>query len=321
MEKIIRWGILATGKIAHKFAKDLSILEDARIVAVGSRSIDKAKEFAQEYGIPKAYGSYEELAKDPEVDIIYVATPHSAHRDCTLLCLKEGKPVLCEKPFTVNALEAEEVIKYARETGIFLMEAMWTRYLPAVVKVREWLAAGAIGEVRMLKADFGFRTAWNPEGRLLNPALAGGALLDAGIYPVSFASMVFGTQPLEIKSVAHIGTTGVDEQFSAIFKYDGGKIASLSGAIRTGMINDAWIYGTEGKIHMTEFLFGKSVELYINGKKEEIYEPVYEGFGYYYEAREAMRCLREGLKESSIMPLDETLAIMKTMDLIRKRWI
>lgn len=217
MKKEIRWGILAPGSIAHKFVRGLELLEDAKVVAVGSRSIGRAETFAQQYGIAKAYGSYEELASDPDIDIVYVATPHSAHKECALLCLKAGKAVLCEKPFTVNTKEAEEVIQYARESKLFLMEAMWIRYLPVIIKVREWLYKGVIGEVKMLKADFGFRIEWNPEGRLLNPALAGGALLDAGIYPVSFASMVFGKQPVEIKSMSYIGTTGVDEQFTTLF--------------------------------------------------------------------------------------------------------
>jgi dihydrodiol dehydrogenase / D-xylose 1-dehydrogenase (NADP) len=319
MRDVIRWGILAPGKISHKFIKGLSVLKDAQVAAVGSRSMERAADFAKQYNIPKAYGSYEELVNDPDIDIVYVATPHPSHKDCTLLCLKAGKAVLCEKPFTVNTAEAEEVIKYAREKKLFLMEAMWTRYKPTTVKAREWLSQGAIGEVRMLKADFGFRGEWNPEGRLLNPELGGGALLDVGIYPVSFASMIFGT-PVKISSMAHIGETGVDEQFSVLLGYEGGKIACLNGAVRTDLVNDVWIFGTEGSIHLPNFIWAKSAILSVKGKEPVVYEPEIEGNGYNYEAEEAMRCLREGKLESEIMPLDETISIMKTMDRIREEW-
>jgi len=200
------------------------------------------------------------------------------------------------------------------------MEAMWTRYLPAIKKVREWLSSGAIGEVRMLKADFGFRCEWNPNGRFLNYELGGGALLDAGIYPVSFASMVFRSQPSRITSMPHIGETGVDEQFTALFGYGGGKMASIAGAIRTRLISDALIIGTEGNIHIPNFLRARCAILSIQDKQVETYEPAFEGTGYNYEAAEAMRCLREGKLESDIMPLDESLSIMKTMDSVRNQW-
>jgi dihydrodiol dehydrogenase / D-xylose 1-dehydrogenase (NADP) len=320
MSSVIRWGILAPGRIAHKFVKGLLALEDAQAYAVGSRTLEKAQEFADQYGIPKAYGSYQELAEDPDVDIIYVATPHPAHKESVLLCLKAGKAVLCEKPFTMDANEAEELVKAARESKLFLMEAMWTRFLPAIVKVREWLSQGLIGDIRMVKADFGFRIGWDPENRLLNKKLGGGALLDAGIYPVSFASMVYGTQPAEIRSLSHIGETGVDEQFSLLFGYPEGKLAALSGAVRTKLINDAWIMGTEGYIHVPEFLFARSASLLVNGKEKETYEPEFIATGYNYEAAEAMRCLREGRTESSVMPLDETVGIMRTLDTVRAQW-
>lgn len=319
MRDIIRWGFLAPGGISHKFVKGLSSLKDAQVVAVGSRSRERASDFASQYNIAKAYGSYEELANDPDVDIIYIATPHPAHKECALLCLKAGKAVLCEKPFTMDAREAEEIVNLARERKLFLMEAMWTRYKPTTIKVREWISQGAIGEVRMLKADFGFRGEWNPQGRLLSPELGGGALLDVGIYPVSFASMIFGA-PAKVSSMAHIGETGVDEQFSALLSYEGGKIASLSGAVRTNLVNDVWIMGTEGNIHIPNFIWAKSAILSVVGQESVIYEPEVEGNGYNYEAAEAMRCLREGRLESEIMPLDETISIMRTMDSIRENW-
>jgi dihydrodiol dehydrogenase / D-xylose 1-dehydrogenase (NADP) len=320
MAKKIRWGILAAGGIAHKFVTGLGRLEDAEAYAIGSRSLEKAVGFARQYGMEKAYGSYEELAGDPDVDVIYVATPHPYHMDAAMTCLRSGKAVLLEKPFTLNAKDARKVIDYARDKGLFLMEAMWTRFLPAVAKVREWLSDGLIGEVRFLKADFGFRGSWEPEGRLLNPALGGGALLDVGIYPVSFASMVFGTQPGEIHSMAHIGRTGVDEQYALIFGYDEGRLASLNGAVRTQLNNTAVIYGTEGMIEVPEFWQAKTAFLRIDGKPPIQFSPELDGNGYNYEAAEVTRLLRSGEKESAVMPLDETLEIMKTMDRIRSQW-
>jgi len=320
MKTCIGWGIMATGTIARKFCEGLKVLGDAELVAVASRSMEKARAFGAEHGIKRAYGSYEALAQDPDVDIVYIATPHPMHFENAMLCLEAGKAVLCEKPFTMNAREAEALIAFAREKGLFLMEAMWTRYLPAIVKVREWLSKGLIGEVRFLKADFGYRCVWDPGGRLLNPALGGGALLDVGIYPVSFASMIFGNQPRIIQSLAHIGETGVDEQFAALFEYEGGAIASLSGALRTDFVNDALILGTHGRIHVPDFFYAKTATFRSASGAEEVFGPEFEGNGYQYEAAEAMRCLREGKLESSIMPLEETLAIMRTMDAIRSQW-
>lgn len=316
----IKWGIMGPGWISSKFTKDLAFAEGAELVAVGGRSLEKAERFAKEYNIPHAYGSIEELAADPEVDIVYIGTLHPAHKENTLTLLRAGKAVLCEKPFTMNAAEANEMISYAKENRVFLMEAMWTRYLPPIRKVREWLEEGKIGEVRMLKADFGFNMGWAPESRLLDPALGGGALLDAGIYPVSFASMVFGTQPAKIMSSAKIGETGVDEQFSLLFEYEGGRTAALNGAVQLDMVNDAYIYGTKGHIHIPNFLFGKSASLHAANAEPESFVCDREAEGYAYEAEEAMNCLREGRMESATMTLEETLAIMTTLDTIRKQW-
>lgn len=320
MKEKIRWGIIGPGVIAHSFMEGLALLEDACVTAVASRTPGKAAEFARQYGIPKVYDSYEGLARDPEVDIVYVATVHPVHRECTRICLMEGKAVLCEKPFTINAAELEELIGLARQRKLFLMEGMWTRFLPAVSKTREWLATGTIGEVRMARAEFGIRCGWNPESRLLNPVLGGGALLDIGIYPISLISMVYGRQPSEITSMAHLGETNVDEQFTALFGYGDGRMASVSGAVRTLFHQDAWIYGTEGWIHIPNFMWAKTATLCIKEKPEENFDLGYEGPGYQFEAAEAMACLREGRLESSIMPLDESFAIMKTLDQIRKQW-
>jgi len=316
----IRFGILGPGNIAHKFAQGVSILSDAKLLAVGSRSKERATQFASKYGIERAYGSYEELVADKDIDVIYVASLHPAHMKNALLCLNAGRAVLCEKAFTMNAVQAQRIINTAREKKLFLMEAMWTRFLPVTVKVREWLSQGVIGEVQMLRASFGFRVPWDENSRLLAPTLGGGALLDAGIYPVSYASMVFGAQPAKASSIADIGKTGVDEQFSTVFQYLGGSIASLSGAVRTALGNDAVITGTLGQIVIPNFLSAHSAELTITGSEPVKYEPVFESTGYNYEAAEVIRCLRTGKTESDIMPLDETLSIMKTMDAMRAEW-
>ncbi|OMF18888.1 dehydrogenase [Paenibacillus sp. FSL H8-0548] len=318
--KTIKWGILGPGWISSKFAADLAYAEGAELTAVGGRSLEKAENFAKQFNIPRAYGSVEELAHDSDVDIVYVGTLHPIHKENVLELLRAGKAVLCEKPFTMNAAEAKEIIDLAREKQVFLMEAMWTRFLPPIRKVMEWLADDKIGEVRLLKADFGFDIGWAPESRLLDPALGGGALLDAGIYPVSFASLIYGAAPTKIMSTARIGKTGVDEQFSLLFEYEGGRTAALNGAVQLGMVSDAYIYGTKGYIHVPNFLFGKSASLHVKDAEAESFVDDRKAEGYAFEAEEAMKALREGRTESSVIPLSETLDIMSTLDTIRKQW-
>ncbi|MCL6457671.1 MAG: Gfo/Idh/MocA family oxidoreductase [Gorillibacterium sp.] len=319
-QKKISWGILGPGNIAGQFVKDLVHAEGAQVVAVGSRTKANAERFAEKHGIPRAYGSYEELALDNEVEIIYVATPHPAHKDNVMTCLRAGKAVLCEKPFTMSANEARELTAYAEANKLFLMEAMWTRYLPTIRKVREWLSAGKIGEVRLLKADAGFRSDWNPEGRLLNPKLGGGALLDIGIYPISFASMIFGQAPAKIVSAVHLGETGVDEQFAVTFQYPNGSIANLNGSIRLQVQSDAYLYGTEGYIFIPNFLSARTATLFVAGGEPEIFADHNVAHGFAYEAEEAMQALREGRTASEILTPEETLQIMKTVDAIRAEW-
>jgi Predicted dehydrogenases and related proteins len=318
--RTIKWGILGAGWIASQFARDLAHAENAEFTAVGSRSLDKAEDFAGKFGAKRAYGSYEELVNDAEVDIIYVATPHPSHRENVLQCLRAGKAVLCEKPFTVNAKEAEEIVQFAREKQIFLMEAMWTRFLPVIRKVREWIAEGRIGEVRLLKADFGFRTGFNPQGRLFDPALAGGALLDVGIYPLSFASMLFGSNPKQVLTTAQLGETGVDEECSILLSYDAGQTAMLNAAIRLNSGSDAYIIGTEGSIRIPSFFNAKSATLVAADGSEETFSDDRTTLGYVYEAEAAGQYLREGKLESDVIPLDETLQLMQVMDGIRQQW-
>lgn len=320
MSNVVHWGILGAGNIARSFATGLRVLPQARLTAVGSRSLEKAHRLGDEFQIPHRYGSYEELAADPAVEVIYVATPHSFHKEHSLLSLEAGKAVLCEKPFTINAQEAREVIACARRKRLFLMEAMWTRCLPIMAQVREWLAVGAIGEPRLLTADFGFRAEVNPAGRLFNPALGGGSLLDIGVYTVALAFMVFGAPPARITGLAHLGETGVDEQAAFILGYGQGQLALLSSAIRTNTPQEARIDGTQGRIRIDSFWRATRATLAVDSQEPQTVERPFEGNGYNYEAAEVMRCLEAGKLESDLIPLEETLSIMETLDEIRRQW-
>ena len=321
MQKKIRWGILGPGTIAEKFATGLKAIPNTEIAAVGSRAFQRANTFADTFDIPHRHGNYVDLAHNPEVDVIYIATPHPFHKECAILCLEAGKAVLCEKPLTVDAEQAEEMIACAREHKQFLMEAMWTRFLPVIVKVREWLADGAIGELRLLTANHASRKVLSPEtleGRLFNPKLGGGGLLDVGVYTVALAYMVFG-EPTKITSLAHIGETNVDEQASILLGYNAGQIANLFCAIRTETSKEARIVGTEGTIHIPEFWQATSATLTQTGKDPVHIEIPFAANGFENQAIEVINCLREGRLESRVMPLDESLSIIKTMDTVREQ--
>ncbi len=316
----IRWGIIGTGNISSQFARGLAVLPDAELVAVGSRARASAEAFAAKFDVPHRHASYEALARDPDVDAVYVGTPHSLHRANSMMCLQAGKAVLCEKPFAINAAEAEEVINLAREKGRFLMEAMWTRFLPLTKKVRELLATGEIGPVQMLAADLGFRARFDPKHRLFDPELGGGALLDVGIYPISLASMIFGS-PTRIASMAHMGQTGVDEQAAVTLGYEEGQLAVLYTSIRTTTPKEAILMGTKGQIRIHAPMFVPSkLTLSVDGQDDQVIEMPFTGNGYNYEATEVMNCLRAGRLESELIPLDETLSIMRTLDAIRAQW-
>ncbi len=315
--KTLRWGILGAGAIAGTFTRGLAASTLGKPVAVGSRSAVKAARFASEHGGLRAHASYEALAADDEVDAVYVATTHPQHLAASQICLRAGKAVLCEKPLTVNAAEAAELIATARETKRFLMEAMWTRFLPAMAQCRRWLAAGAIGEPRMLNADFGFRGGADPRSRTLDPAAAGGGLLDVGVYTVAFSTMVFGAQPEAVSAVGHLGASGVDEQCAMLMRWQGGALAVLSSAVRTSTPMAAWIAGTEGRIELPSFWNGRIAILHRDGQPPERLEPAFAGNGYHYQAEEVARALANGETESRLMPLAESLAIQRIMDQAR----
>lgn len=333
MQKI-RWGILSTGYIANLFAGGLSVVNDAEITAVGSRSKFSADSFGDRWNVPHRHGSYEALANDPDVDVIYIGTPHPYHYENTLLCLEAGKHVLIEKPFAMNARQTKAMIDTARARGLFLMEAMWTRFLPAMVQVRQWLADGEIGEVQLVRANLSFMAKYDVKSRLFAPELGGGALLDVGIYPISFAYMVLGS-PQTISSTASLGHTGTDDRSAYLFGYEGGKTALLSSAVQLAVPVEAEIIGTEGyiKIHQPwinprvvtlakPVRPGVTARLIVEGNlydTQTVHVPTVEN-GYNYEAVEVGQCLRAGQLESSAMPLDESLDIMQTLDTIRTQW-
>ncbi|MBG0813104.1 Gfo/Idh/MocA family protein [Planomonospora sp. ID82291] len=313
----IKWGILATGGIAASFTEDLKPLPDAEVVAVGSRSIASAQAFADRYGIPRAHGTWAELAADPEVDIVYVATPHSAHYDAVTTCLNAGKAVLCEKPFTLDRARAAELVELARERGLFLMEAMWMRCNPAIRRLVELVREGVLGPVNTVHADFGISVDVGPDHRLRDPALGGGALLDLGVYPVSFAHLLLGA-PERVQSWARLTPEGVDENTGMLLGYADGAVAMLSCGITTHSPVTASVSGPLGRIELPHLFFRpEAFTLYRTDGEPETFQVPFDGNGMNHEAVEAMRCLREGLLESPLVPWESTLEVMGILDEVR----
>lgn len=309
-----RWGILSTGGIAQQFARDLHRLPDHKIVAVGSRTQEKANWFGDLFNVPNRYPNYEALVNDPEVDGIYVATHHPMHKRDTLLALNAGKAVLCEKPFAMSATETQEMISVARSKNVLLMEAMWARFLPHMVAVRDVIKSGVLGDIISVRADHGQWFPLDPEFRLFKPELGGGALFDLGIYPVSFASMVLGT-PSSITARSTKAFTGVDGQTSIILEYPNGAQALLNTTNLAATPNRALIVGTQARIEIDRTFYTPTSFKVINNRDEIIggLSKKYQGHGLREQAVEFARCFRSGLKESPILPLDETLSIMRTM--------
>jgi predicted dehydrogenase len=316
----VRWGLLATGGIATSFARDLALLPDASLVAVGSRTAESAERFGTEFAVPHRHGSYASLCADPEVDAIYVSTPHPGHHEATLLAIEHGKAVLVEKPFAMDVAESQEMVEAARAAGVFLMEAMWTWFLPHIARVREVVAAGTLGEIKYLTAEHG---QWFPEDathRIYAPSLGGGALLDLGIYPISFAHMILGA-PAAITAKSTPAFTGVDATTSAIFEYDSGAHALVTTSLAAASNNPAAIYGSEARLEIDGWFYtpgGFTVTAH-DGTVLERFDTPPAGRGMQHEAAEVGRCLTAGLLESPILPLDETLTIMGTLDEIRRQ--
>ena len=313
----VRWGIAATGKIAAQFVDGLSQVDDATVVAVGSRAQASADAFGDRWGIGRRHGSLDALASDPDVEVVYVASPHSAHHDDTLRFLAAGKHVLCEKPLALDPAQSGRMVDAARERGLFLMEAIWSRSLPAYVALRDVLAAGRIGEPRVVEADFGFALPFDPTHRLYDPDLGGGGTLDLGIYPVQLASMVFGGPPGTVAATGHVGPTGVDELMGAVLGYGGGRLAVVKSAITVGLSCRARISGTDGWIDLPAFMHCPQHLTVTAGGTSERIDAGYEGEGLRFQVPEVHRCIREGLVESPVLPHAETLAFARTLDAIR----
>jgi predicted dehydrogenase len=318
MNEPLRWGLIGTGLIAGVFARDLELTDSGRVVAVGSRTLEAATRFADRFAIPNRHASYQSLVDDPEVDVVYVATPHPMHRDDALLALRAGKPALVEKPFTMDAQEAREVVAAARSAGLFLMEAMWTRFLPHIAQVRRLLAEGVLGEIVSVSADHGQWFERDAQTRFFSPALGGGALLDLGVYTVSFASMVLGT-PDRIVAIDEPAFTGVDGQTSMLFSYPSGAQAVLNCTVCAKSPTRGAIVGTEGRIEIDgdDFYAPNSFTLIPRVGDPTRFEIPHEGHGLRHQADEVARCIREGLIESPLLPLDETVSIMETLDAVR----
>ena len=324
MGKTYRWGIMGAGIIAGKLAEALARCGGAELAFVGSKSPERAEAFARRYGA-EGWGTYEDLFDRGNVDVVYVATTHNLHRANARMALERGKPVLVEKPFTVNAEEAGDLIDLAGARGLFLMEAMWTRFLPATVRLRSLLAEGAVGRPRYADISFGNFIQPKYEARVRDPALAGGVTLDMGIYPISFACHVLGERPSDIRASCVMTDQGVDELAAYQFRFPGGALAQIGTSFTLKMENRATIYGTEGYVEFPSFPTGDRFTVHRHGGTNEVSstEEVrleHEENGFVYQVREVQRCLEAGLTESPVMPLAETRELMAVMDTIRAQW-
>jgi predicted dehydrogenase len=316
-DRPVRWGILGTGNIARHFTEDLLLLDDHVVGAVGSRTETSANSFAREFGIERAHGSYADLAADNQVDVIYVATPHSGHFPAARLCLLAGRPVLVEKPFTTTAGEAEELVRLAAERRLFAMEAMWTRFNPLIRQVSDLVSGGSLGQVTCVQADFSIAPDYDPRHRLWNPELAGGALFDLGVYPIAFGSMLLG-EPDLVHALTTRAPTGVDANTAVIARYPGGAVGVYHCGLWADSPTIATITGSTGYITVDPLFYRpRSFTLHPAAGTAQTYHLDLTGHGYTYQAAEVARCLRAGLTESPLMPLAETVSVMRTLDTAR----
>jgi predicted dehydrogenase len=309
----IRWGVVGPGRIAEKVVEDFAVVDGARAVAVASRSLARAEDFAGRHGLDRAYGSYAEIVADPDVDVLYIATPHPQHHAIALAALRAGKALLVEKAFTATTAGATDVIDLARETGVFVMEAMWTRFQPAVVALRELVADGAIGEVRSVQADLGVAREYDPADRLFDLALGGGALLDLGVYVLSFAQMLLGT-PERIVAAGSTFASGADAEAALLLDYADGRTATLTTSLRNALPGQARVFGTTGWIDvLPRFHHPETIVLHRAGAEPETITRQPIGQGYAHELIEVTECVRAGRGESAVMPLADTLDVQRLL--------
>ncbi len=320
MDKVIRFGVVGPGVIARKFANAVSQSDAAVVAAVASRDAKRGADYAAEYNVPTVYDNYEAIMKDPEIDAIYVAVPHNWHVELSIMAMRNHKAVLCEKPCAVNLAQAQQLIAVAKEENVLFMEALWTRFTPAILKAHEWIAEGKIGDVRLLESSFSFRCELNPESRLYNRALAGGAMLDVGIYIIGF-SLDFGKGELKkLSGMAQIGETGVDEVSTLQMQFDNGVIAMSSCGVATRTRPEGCIHGTKGTIKLPEFWGPREAGLYNNaGELVEICHDEQKN-GFYYEVEHFAKLWREGATESPRMPWSESLRAAEIYDGMLKEW-
>lgn len=314
----IRWGILGAGRIAKKFAADFKAVNNGEIIAVGSRSEERSNQFAKEFGITEAYSSYKDLLNNDDIDVVYVATPHNFHLEHAQLCLHAGKSVLCEKPVTVNSSEFEILQKLAKEKDLFFMEAIWTYYLPAIIQAMQWIKEDKIGKVKQVQVSFGFKGNMNEKDRLANPNLAGGALLDIGIYGIAIAELVFNEEVTDIQSMAHFSDTGIDDYNSIQLQYKNGGMAQISSSLVADLKNEAIIYGDKGRIEIPKFWMAKSAILVNENERLEFIDDSPE-MGYNHEAHAVNELIKNNKTESLVIPLVKSKKILSLMDKVREQ--
>jgi predicted dehydrogenase len=314
----VKWAILGAGKIAHKFAQDIKAVPDAELVAVASRDKERAAQFAAQYNIPTTL-SYDELYASTSADAVYIATTHNFHCEQSIACMEGGKAVLCEKPIAISDSEAAQMTACADKNGVFLMEALWTYFLPAMQQARTWVSEGKIGTIKTIHADFCYEMEYNPEGRLFNPLLAGGALLDLGIYPVALATYFMDNKPDDIKATAFMSNTAVDESTTMMFRYPQAN-AFLYASMRDRSQNKARIVGTEGHIEIPEFFKAQSAQLFNKeGKQIDAFTDGRTTWGYDYEIREATACILRGEKQSSVVPHRRSNELQEILTEVRRQ--
>ncbi|MFB6340314.1 Gfo/Idh/MocA family protein [Saccharicrinis sp. FJH62] len=319
MAKTFKWAIIGTGRIANEMAHDLQLLKNVEITAVLSRTQENAEKFAKKYSIPNIFFNRDEFAAFTDVDVVYVASPHNAHYVDTMLCLESGKNVLCEKAMAVNAREAAAMINKAGEKQLFLMEAMWMAFFPAIQKAQTLIQKGKIGEVRQIDANFFFYKTDDPKHRLLNPDLAGGAMLDIGIYVLYFAILMMNELPVSSSSVAYLGKTGVDESSSYLLRFKKGTVATLASSVMVEAERNAAVYGTAGKIQVPLFWNPDKFYCIKNGKKKT-YKYKRQGNGFTFEAEHVMDCIKKGKIESNVITHEHSLKLAELMDSFRREW-